>query len=140
MANVSIVCGFLLILIGIIGYGYGMSNGGSSPTALIPALIGIILAIFGFVGRKKPDLRKHLMHGAVLIGLLGFLGTASSFLKIFGVFNGTAQRPAAVIAQFATAIICLVFVILCVRSFIDARRARTELAEADFTKTDTNRV
>ena len=132
MSSVSIVCGFLLILIGIIGYGYGMMNGGSSPTALIPAIFGIILAILGFIGKSKPDLRKHLMHGAVIISLLGFVGTAGSFLKIASVFSGTAERPAAVIAQFATAIICLVFVVLCIKSFVDVRKARTELAESKF--------
>lgn len=124
MSSVSITCGILLILIGVIGYGYGMTTGGASPTALIPAVLGLILAILGFVGLSKENLRKHLMHGAVLIGLLGFVGTASSFLKIASVFNGTAERPAAVVAQFATAIICLVFVILCVKSFVDARRNR----------------
>jgi fluoride ion exporter CrcB/FEX len=130
MSLISIACGVLLILIGVIGYGYGIMKGGASPTALIPAFIGLILAILGFVGKSKPDLRKHLMHGAVIIGLLGFLGTASSFIKIFSVFSGTAERPAAVIAQFLTAIVCLVFVILCVKSFIDARKARTELSQS----------
>ncbi len=124
MSSIAIACGILLILIGIIGYGYGMANGGSSPTALIPAVFGLILAILGFVGNAKENLRKHLMHGAVIIGLLGFLGTASSFLKVASVFNGTAERPAAVVAQFATAIVCLIFVILCVKSFIDARKQR----------------
>lgn len=125
MASVSIACGILLILVGIIGYGYGMTTtGGASFTALIPAVFGLLLAILGFVGKSKENLRKHLMHAAVLIGLVGFVATASSFLKIASVINGTADRPAAVIAQFATAIVCLVFVILCVKSFVDARKAR----------------
>ena len=122
MSSVSIACGILLILIGIIGYGYGLTTGGASPTALIPAGLGLILAVLGFIGQSKENLRKHLMHAAVLVGLIGFVGTASSFLKIASVINGTADRPAAVIAQFATAIVCLVFVILCVKSFVDARR------------------
>lgn len=124
MPSVSITCGILLILIGIIGYVYGMSGGGASPTALIPAVFGVLLAILGFLAKSKENLRKHIMHGAVLVGLLGFLGTASSFLKIPALLNGTAERPAAVVAQFATAVICLIFVILCVKSFIDARKNR----------------
>jgi len=62
------------------------------------------------------------MHGAVLVGLLGFLATVSSVLKLPALFNGTAERPLAVVSQFITMILCLVFVILCVKSFIDARR------------------
>lgn len=124
MSSISIACGILLILIGIAGYGYGMMSGGASPTALIPAIFGLILVILGVVGNAKENLRKHLMHVAVIVGLLGALGTASSFLKIASVINGTAERPAAVVAQFATAIVCLIFVVLCIKSFVDARKNR----------------
>lgn len=124
MSSISIACGILLILIGVAGYGYGMMSGGASPTALIPAIFGLILVILGVVGNAKENLRKHLMHVAVIVGLLGALGTASSFLKIASVINGTAERPAAVVAQFATAIVCLIFVVLCIKSFVDARKNR----------------
>lgn len=124
MPSTTIVCGVLLILIGIAGYVYGMSDGSASPTALIPAALGLILAILGLAAKAKEDLRKHIMHGAVVVGLLGLLGTMSSFLKIPALLGGTAARPAAVVAQLATALVCLVFVVLCVKSFADARRNR----------------
>jgi drug/metabolite transporter (DMT)-like permease len=124
MTSTSIVCGFLLILIGIIGYGYGYANGSASLTALIPALLGVILAALGAAAQAKEDLRKHLMHGALLIALIGFLATVSSFLKLPTLIDGSALRPAAVVAQFATAVVCLAFLILGIRSFIDARRNR----------------
>ena len=124
MASTTIICGVLLILIGIIGYVYGMTGGSASPTALIPAVLGFILAILGFLAKAKEDLRKHIMHAAVVIGLLGFLGTASSFLKIPALLSGTAERPAAIVAQLATALVCVFFVVLCVKSFADARRNR----------------
>ena len=44
--------------------------------------------------------------------------------ELVALLNGTADRPAAVVAQLATAVISLVFVILCVKSFVDARRNR----------------
>lgn len=124
MPTVSIACGILLIFVGVTGYVYGMSGGGASPTALIPAVFGVLLAVLGFVAKSRENLRKHIMHGAVLVGLLGLLGTASSFLKIPALLNGTAERPAAVVAQLATALICLIFVVLCVKSFVDARKNR----------------
>lgn len=66
------------------------------------------------------------MHVAVSCALLGFLGTVSSVVKINGWLNGSLpERPQAVIAQGATAVLCLVFVVVAVRSFIAARKART---------------
>jgi fluoride ion exporter CrcB/FEX len=124
MPSTSIIFGILLILVGIAGYFYGILNGNASLTALIPALFGLILVILGLIGRSKENLRKHVMHGAALIGLLGFLATVSSFFKIPALLAGTAERPSAVVAQAAMALICLVFVILCIKSFIDSRRNR----------------
>lgn len=125
MPSTSITFGSLLILIGLIGYIYGNMQGHASFTALIPSIFGILLVVFGFLAKSKENLRKHLMHAAVVIALLGFLGTVSSFLKLGALFAGTAERPAAVVAQFATAVVCLIFIILCVKSFIDARRNGT---------------
>ena len=122
MPSTSIFFGFLLILLGVFGYGYGMLNGNASPTALIPAIFGVLLIVFGALARSRENLRRHLMHAAVVVGLLGFLATVSSFFKIPALLAGTAERPAAVITQAVMAMICLVFVILCVKSFIDARK------------------
>ena len=122
MPSTSIFFGFLLILLGVFGYGYGMLNGNASPTALIPAIFGVLLIVFGALARSRENLRRHLMHAAVVVGLLGFLATVSSFFKIPALLDGTAERPAAVITQALMAVICLVFVTLCVKSFIDARK------------------
>ena len=125
MPNTSVWFGRILIILGLIGYGYGIYNGNASPTALIPAVFGVILMILGHLAQSKENLRKHLMHGAVIVGLLGFLATISSFLKLPALLAGTAERPAAVISQAIMALLCLVFVVLCVKSFIDARKNRT---------------
>ncbi len=125
MPSTAIFFGFLLIFLGAGGYVYGTMNGNASLTALIPAIFGVLLIAFGAAARSMENLRKHLMHGAVLVGLLGFLATVSSFLKIPALLAGTAERPAAVVTQLMMALICLVFVILCVKSFVDARRNRT---------------
>ncbi len=118
MPSTSIACGALLILVGIIGYVYGLMNNVASVTALIPAFFGIVLVILGFLAKSKESLRKHLMHGAVLIGLLGFILPLGRLLSKIS----SITLSAAVISQIAMALICLVFVILCVKSFIDARR------------------
>lgn len=119
MPRISIICGAILILIGVVGYLVGMSHDKASITALIPAIIGIVMAALGFVAERNESLRKHLMHGSVLIALLGFIATAVRLVPRLGEFNGSAAQ----VSQLLTAIVCLVFVVLAVRSFIAARRA-----------------
>ena len=120
MPNTAIVSGVLLILIGIIGYVFSIIDGNTSATALIPAAFGILLAILGFVGRTKENLRMHVMHVAVLVGLVGFIIPAWRIIsKISDI-----KVSLAVFSQAAMSIICLVFVILCVASFIEARKNR----------------
>lgn len=118
MPSTAIACGTLLIIIGILGYISGMLHGTPSVTALIPAFFGIVLFLLGFFARKSEGLRKHLMHVAVLVALLGFLATAGRLLSKFSELTYSA----AVVAQISMALVCLLFVILAVKSFIDARR------------------
>ena len=109
-----------MILLGIVGYGYGLLNGAASPTALIPAGFGLILMILGHVSQVKESLRKHLMHVAVLIGLIGFIVPLTRILSK----ADDLKVSFPFVLQLAMSIICLTFVILCVRSFVTARRLR----------------
>lgn len=119
MANITMALAAALIVLGVGGY---FGSGGVSPTALIPAAFGLVLLILGIVARD-PAKRKHAMHGAAMIGVLGVLGTASGMIKFVRMATGeTVARPQAVVAQAAMFVLCLVFVALCVKSFIDARR------------------
>ncbi|HWZ12263.1 MAG TPA: hypothetical protein VNX22_03890 [Acidobacteriaceae bacterium] len=122
MANVTILFGLLLVLLGLIGY---IATGSQHTTALIPAGFGLLIGFCGLVARK-PGRRKLFMHIAVTLGLLGFLGTVSSIYKMFQIAqHQVVARHAAVYAQFIMCLLCLVFVVLCVRSFIAARGTPT---------------
>lgn len=121
MPFTTIICGVLLILVGIFGYVFSIIDGSNAPTALIPAAFGILLAILGLVARAKESLRMHVMHVAVLIGLIGFVIPAWRIISQIS----NIRVSLAVLSQIAMSVICLVFVILCVKSFIDARRNRT---------------
>ena len=116
MPNVTIAFGVMLILLGV---GMYLGTGTESATALIPAVPGAILLLLGIVARAKESLRKHVMHAAAAIGLLGFLGPFGRLLS-----TGFAGKPTAVASQAIMAGLCLAFVVLCVNSFIQARRAR----------------
>lgn len=120
MPSISIICGILLILIGIAGYLIGVTNDKASITALIPAFIGLILAVCGMLGMKYEGSLKHLMHAAIVVALLGFIATAG---RLVSKMSELSASPA-VLSQAATAIVCLAFVILAVRSFAAARRER----------------
>lgn len=120
MPNTAILCGALLVLIGLVGYGVSYSNGSASVTALIPTFLGGAIVILGMVARAKETLRMHLMHGAVLLGLLGFISTA----VMLGRKLGNLAATPSVVAQIAMCLVCLAFVILSIRSFVAARRNR----------------
>jgi hypothetical protein len=65
------------------------------------------------------------MHIAVTIGLLGFLATAPALLSAFQLFKGKLfPYPAAIEEKAAMSVLLLIYVVLCVRSFIAARRSR----------------
>jgi methyl coenzyme M reductase subunit C len=96
-----------------------MLDGKASVTALIPAFFGIILALLGVLANSKPNLRKHVMHVAVLVGLAGFI---VPLVRILSKLSTISLSPA-VLSQISMALICLIFVALCVKSFIDARRS-----------------
>ena len=120
MPSTSIICGVLLILIGIAGYINGVINDKASVTALIPAFFGIVMLLLGVLAGMKEGLRKHLMHAAIVVALLGFIATAARLVpRLSGITFKAAE-----ISQIAMALICLVFVILAIKSFADARRAK----------------
>jgi hypothetical protein len=122
MAKITMVCGMLLLIEGMVCYLGWKQLGAPKPsgTALIPAYVGVPLMFLGWLSLAKPNLRMHFMHGAVTLTLLGFLATAP--MGVIGlVKKGVTVGP---VAQLIMALICGLHVVLSVRSFIAARRAR----------------
>ncbi len=120
MAKITFGLGLVLIVLGLGAY---FGTGRESLTALIPAFFGLPLALLGVVALKDHTW-KHAMHVAAVIGLLGFAGTVKGLMKLPVLLTGgELDRPAAVAVQSAMAIVCFVFVVLCVWSVIKARRA-----------------
>lgn len=139
MPYVAIVFGALLVALGLDGYlnlvGLIQPDKLHSPTSLIPAGLGAVLIVCGVIALKE-SLLKHAMHAAAALGMLGLLAGAGMGLpKLPALLNGSAERPAAIRLQLGMAVLCLAFVALCVKSFIDARRRR-KLAEGASLKVD----
>jgi hypothetical protein len=109
--------GLILIVLGIASY---MLTGRTSVTALIPAIFGAVLVICAFIARSE-NARKHAMHAAVAVGLIGALAALGRGIP--AALAGDATRPA-VLSQLVMGVLLLVYVALGVQSFIAARRAR----------------
>ncbi|MGD0481620.1 MAG: hypothetical protein ABSA42_15710 [Terracidiphilus sp.] len=124
MAKVTYVFGVLLILVGLVGY---FGTGSLHPTALIPAWFGLALAVGGFLAVSPSEGRRKLfMHINVTVGLVGFIGAVASALHGYGHARSLGVDPdyKAMTAQLTMAVLLLIYVNLCVRSFIQARRSR----------------
>src|SRR5262245_44800495 len=117
MPSVTRVAGLLLVLLGVVGY---IGTGRTSITALIPAMFGAVFLVLALVARN-PQARKHVMHAAVALALVAAIGVVPRIVT--AVNAGDIRRPA-VQSQIAMVAILAVYVLLGVKSFIDARRAR----------------
>jgi hypothetical protein len=121
MAKVTIGFGLALAALGLAGY-YG--TGRTSPTALIPLAFGLLLVVCGALALRE-GWRKHAMHAAAVLGLLGFLGPLRVFPQMLALLGGgSVAHRTAVLDQLAMMVVCGVFLALCIRSFVAARRAR----------------
>lgn len=119
MPRIIFIFAAIFVMLGVAAY---WGTGSQSWTALIPAIFGLLLALAGGFSLKSL---KHGGHIAALLGILGFLGTAKGLIKLPALIAGApVERPAAIIAQAMMAALCIVFIALCVKSFIDARRGK----------------
>ena len=155
MAKITVVFGLLLIALGVIGYtGSGTPDAaadtandsastdadpntrsvddaatpakkGKSATALIPAIFGGLLVLFGLLAFKESML-KHAMHGASVVGLLGVIaGVGRGAMGLGKFFSGDPSlNQRSFLFVWLMAIICGIFLTLCVRSFIAAKKRR----------------
>jgi uncharacterized membrane protein len=121
VAIVTLVVGSLLSALGILGY---LLSEPRSLTALIPLAFGFVLEACGALA-LRPQYRKHAMHVASVLALLGVLGSASgAFTYLTTFFGATVERPLAVQFQGLMFVVCAVFLVLCIRSFRQARLRR----------------
>ena len=110
-----------------------------SWTAFIPGIFGILLIVLARGAETLPNARKHIMHVAVLIGLIGF---AESTRKIFsaveemswlknepyGIVHASMLKP---LSMLLTSGLLFIFVIVCINSFISARKEKAAQAKLD---------
>ncbi|MGO1543339.1 MAG: hypothetical protein ACTHXA_03265 [Gulosibacter sp.] len=116
MPRITIGLGIVLIVVGAVAY---FATGMTSWTALIPAILGALILISGLIGLKSPKIGIHI---ALVLALLGLIGTGMNVMQIGALLAGEAERPMAVITSLITFVLLIVYIVLGVRSFINARR------------------
>ena len=103
---------------------------GKSWTALIPAIIALVLIACVLAAEAKPALRKHVMHVAATVGLVGLVMSAKKVLPAVSEMNWLKNDPNGIIhasslkpaVMFFSAGLLFIFVALCIVSFINARK------------------
>jgi glucose uptake protein GlcU len=142
MAGTTVLFGSSLILLGVLTFGYTWQvQHITAWTALIPSAIGLVLAGLGACS-YKDSVRKHTMHAAAFLASLTFLAcivmaapalpqlvSQGKVLKATSE-GGVRDATLGVISQIITALITLIFVLFCVRSFARARLDRARAQEA----------
>jgi hypothetical protein len=94
-----------------------------SFTSFLPSLLGLALLVSGEMA-KIPEKKKLWMHVAVTFGLIGALGGTRFFMVMA---DGLNYASSSMLMLFLTG---TAYTVLCVRSFIAARKAR-EAAETE---------
>ncbi len=105
------------MILAVLGIGSYLGTGRTSFTALIPAIFGVVFLLLAWLARNEAA-RKHVMHAAMVVALVGIGGTGS---RLLGATDFT--RPAT-LAQLFTVVVLAWYLGKGIKSFRDARRAR----------------
>ena len=105
---------------------------GTSWTAFIPGILGIILILLTLGADRFPKAHKHFMHVAVLVALICFFVVTKMLLGAYSEMTWLKEEPFMIIqisslkptVMLLSSGLLLIFVILCVVSFIEARKSR----------------
>jgi hypothetical protein len=134
MSKITMLFGALLCGVSLLGL--LIAGKVSSPTIFIPMFVGVPLFLLGLFSELKPTLRKHLMHVAVTLGLLGALAALGRGIpQLIKMAGGAEVDPLPLASVWTMILLCSTYVVLCVQSFIQARRAR-ELAASQGESTE----
>jgi len=114
MPDLTLGYGFFLFAWGIVA---GLLSTSDSPTRFIPCLPGVALVVSGWLAKSNPERRKLWMHVAVVVGLItALLGTRFFMVASEGINLASGSMLMLLLTGSA-------YTGLCVRSFIQARKA-----------------
>ncbi len=120
MTRLTVVIGSVLVVLGVIAYAV---TAAASVTALIPSLVGVLLLLCAAAARNPAWHRTGII-AALVVALLGALGSLMNVARIGELFAGTAERPVAVIESTLMFVLLVGYLVMGIRSFV-AGRARS---------------
>ena len=123
MPKTTLIFAALLIALGVGAFAISSGDGSPSRTALMPAYVGIALAVLASLSLAFERTRKHLMHVAAIVALLGALAPAAALA-----IRAAAMSPLALGVNVGMLLLSGTVLALMVRSFIAARRAAAPTA------------
>ncbi|MCH1537683.1 MAG: hypothetical protein L7S48_04680 [Candidatus Poseidonia sp.] len=115
MPNLTLGYGIFLIVWGV---AVSILSESDSFTSYVPSFLGVPIAVSGWMAKSNPERRKDWMHVAVVFGLLCALG-GTRFFMVMG--DGLDYASGSMLMLFLSG---SAYTFLCVRSFIEARKAR----------------
>ena len=113
----STLYGIFLVLFGII---ISFISKSGSITSFIPSLLGLPIILFSYLAIKFENKKKLFMHIVVIFGLLIFFGGLDVIRTL--VTGNIFQNFWADLSKIVMLFSGLYFNILCIRSFIHARK------------------
>jgi hypothetical protein len=105
----------------LLALGLGAFALSGSRTALLPASVGGVLAAIAGLAMTYDGARRHLMHVAAVVALLGALAPAAALA-----IRAAQMSPLALGVNLGMLALCAALLAMMVRSFVVARRSRTE--------------
>jgi hypothetical protein len=134
MAIISIIFGVVLLVLGASGYEVKplLEDPAVKDFSLYPILLGVVLVVFGILSRSKSEkMRKIFAHVNATFGLIGLLLSAGMALNGYGSARseGVDVDNLLLYYRLAMTVILLVYMNLCIRSFLTARAARKAAEE-----------
>lgn len=120
----TLALGAGLNLVGLIAY--ALSDRGSGITPLIPAFCGGVFFILGGMA-FKPNLRPTAIHIALVVALL--LALMTGYMGVTELLDDLGNHRK-LFAFLTTSMLCVIYLVIGVRSFIHARQARREADRA----------
>ncbi len=111
MVKTTQLVGAILVVVGVMAY---IATEFASVTALLPALLGIVIGVCGIVA-ARIEASQHAIHAALVVALLGLLGSLQPL-------GGLADAEPAAITSLVAVLVLAVYLAVAVRSFLGARQ------------------
>ncbi len=125
MTKITLILAILMIALGLVAF---VGTGRSNSMLLMPMMFGLALGVLGYMGIKREQKRKLFTQFSAVIATVGVVWAAAEAIRGYGATRAAGILPdyLAMTAEIVMAVMLLIYVNLCVRSFAGVRRAREQ--------------